>query len=59
MRPSQSHPGTPVSQQDRGFLGKLKDKAIGTKEEREARRREEKRKEELVSSSHRNSHLRN
>ncbi|TBU48211.1 hypothetical protein BD309DRAFT_912499 [Dichomitus squalens] len=41
---SYSHPGTPVagqSQHSRGFFGKLKDKAIGTKEEREARRRAE------------------
>ena len=35
----------------RGFFGKLKDKAIGTKEEREARRREEKRREQLVSGT--------
>ena len=42
VRTSQSQPETPKpSQQRRGFFGKLKDKAIGTKEEREARRREE------------------
>ncbi|RDX52033.1 hypothetical protein OH76DRAFT_1470727 [Lentinus brumalis] len=42
-----SHPGTPVAtQNDRGFFGKLKDKAVGTKEEREARRREDRRREE-------------
>ncbi|PIL31568.1 hypothetical protein GSI_06270 [Ganoderma sinense ZZ0214-1] len=42
MRTSQSQPETPKpSQQRRGFFGKLKDKAIGTKEERDARRREE------------------
>ncbi|RPD64975.1 hypothetical protein L227DRAFT_571427 [Lentinus tigrinus ALCF2SS1-6] len=47
MRTSISQPGTPgVSQQNRGLFGKLKDKAIGTKEEREARRREDKRREE-------------
>lgn len=41
-RTSQSQPETPKpSQQRRSFFGKLKDKAIGTKEEREARRREE------------------
>lgn len=33
---------------DRGFFGKLKDKAIGTKEEREAKRRQEIREEEEV-----------
>ena len=50
MRTSISQPGTPgVPQQNRGFFGKLKDKAIGTKEEREARRREERRREEEVS----------
>ncbi|KAM5531872.1 hypothetical protein V8D89_014426 [Ganoderma adspersum] len=41
-RSSQSQPETPKpSQQRRSFFGKLKDKAIGTKEEREARHREE------------------
>ncbi|KAI0375408.1 hypothetical protein BV20DRAFT_960551 [Pilatotrama ljubarskyi] len=40
-RPARSHPGTPVPSQQRSFFGKLKDKAIGTKEEREARRQEE------------------
>jgi hypothetical protein len=30
-----------VNKQKRSFFGKIKDKAIGTKEEREARRREE------------------
>ncbi|KAI0778589.1 hypothetical protein BD413DRAFT_489994 [Trametes elegans] len=48
-RGAHSQPGTPSVQQqhDRGFFGKLKDKAIGTKEEREARRQEEKRQQEL------------
>ncbi|KAL7285212.1 hypothetical protein ACG7TL_000305 [Trametes sanguinea] len=43
-RPARSQPGTPVA--ERGFFGKLKDKAIGTKEEREAKRREEQRQEQ-------------
>ncbi|KAI0800867.1 hypothetical protein C8Q74DRAFT_1364538 [Fomes fomentarius] len=48
LRTSHSQPGTPnPGQPHRGFFGKLKDKAIGTKEEREARRQEEKRREEL------------
>ncbi|KAI0830720.1 hypothetical protein BC628DRAFT_1355309 [Trametes gibbosa] len=49
-RNAHSQPGTPAvekPQHDRGFFGKLKDKAIGTKEEREAKRREERRQEEL------------
>ncbi|KAH9858209.1 hypothetical protein C2E23DRAFT_803096 [Lenzites betulinus] len=51
-RNARSQPGTPLVGQhqnhhDRGFFGKLKDKAIGTKEEREAKRREERRQEEL------------
>lgn len=37
-----------VRSHDRGFFGKLKDKAIGTKEEREAKRRQEIREEEEV-----------
>ena len=53
--PSRSQPGTPSMAQSqsapRGFFGKLKDKAIGTKEEREAKRREEKRREQLVSGT--------
>jgi hypothetical protein len=39
-----SQPGSPVanrSQSRRGFFGRIKDKAIGTKEEREERRRRE------------------
>ncbi|KAI8981262.1 hypothetical protein BD414DRAFT_579327 [Trametes punicea] len=43
-RPSISQPSTPSH--ERGFFGKLKDKAIGTKEEREAKRQEEKRRQE-------------
>ena len=55
-RTSHSQPGTPgtsgsTQPAQRGFLGKLKDKAIGTKEEREARRAEERRREERVSAS--------
>ncbi|EIW64368.1 uncharacterized protein TRAVEDRAFT_55308 [Trametes versicolor FP-101664 SS1] len=46
-RDTRSQPGTPVvGSHDRGFFGKLKDKAIGTKEEREAKRRQEMREEE-------------
>lgn len=46
IRPSASQPGTPSDdtrdgRKHRGFFGKLKDKAIGTKEEREAARRQE------------------
>lgn len=47
IRNSASQPGTPMgapgadSQKHRGFFGKLKDKAIGTKEEREEARRQE------------------
>lgn len=53
MRTSHSQPGTPnPGQPHRGFFGKLKDKTIGTKEEREVRRQEEKRREELVSPDH-------
>jgi len=37
-RDSRSHPGTP--HEKRSFLGKLKDAAIGTKEEREAHKRQ-------------------
>ncbi|KAI0361179.1 hypothetical protein OH77DRAFT_403563 [Trametes cingulata] len=40
-RPAYSQPGTPGPAHERGFFGKLKDKAIGTKEEREAKRQEE------------------
>ena len=44
--PSVSHPATPSAgtskdPHKRGFFGKLKDKAIGTKEEREEARRQE------------------
>ncbi|KAI0715152.1 hypothetical protein C8Q76DRAFT_729814 [Earliella scabrosa] len=46
IRPSVSQPGTPGADKNRGFFGKLKDKAIGTKEEREARRLEEQRRQE-------------
>ncbi|CDO73208.1 hypothetical protein BN946_scf185007.g263 [Trametes cinnabarina] len=46
-RPARSQPGTPnPAMHERGFFGKLKDKAIGTKEEREVKRREEQRQEE-------------
>ncbi|KAI0660480.1 hypothetical protein C8Q70DRAFT_975757 [Cubamyces menziesii] len=43
-RPARCQPGTPKP--PRGFFGKLKDKAIGTKEEREARKQEERRMHE-------------
>jgi hypothetical protein len=43
-RDSRSHPPTPTHEK-RGFFGKLKDKAIGTKEERE----EHKRRQDEVS----------
>ncbi|KAH8102428.1 hypothetical protein BXZ70DRAFT_1006354 [Cristinia sonorae] len=48
MRGTESHPGTPrisaknkEKEKHRGFFGKMKDKAIGTKEEREEDRRRE------------------
>ncbi|KAI0639809.1 hypothetical protein C8Q77DRAFT_1083006 [Trametes polyzona] len=46
-RNAHSQPGTPaVDRNQRSFFGKLKDKAIGTKEEREAKREAERRREE-------------
>ncbi|KAI1793953.1 hypothetical protein LXA43DRAFT_884674 [Ganoderma leucocontextum] len=53
-RTSQSQPQTPKSSQQRkGFFDKLKDKAIGTKEEREARHREEEQRQRHLAEMRR------
>jgi len=55
-RNATSHPPTPTpgsAAKHRGFFGKMKDKAIGTKEEREAARKEEQRMMEQMAQRRR------